>query len=93
MDGNGNDTIWSMVQYSAGLALGGVGAAVAYLWRQMGKIDSVSNRVDVLTDAVDDLVQRQETIEHEQGDQRVLLAEVRNDVKWIRDTMEQNHRK
>ena len=93
MDGNGNDTIWSMVQYSAGLALGGVGAAVAYLWRQLGKIESVGSRVDTLADAVEDLVARQDNMEHEQGDQRVLMAEMRNDVKWIRDTMEQNHRK
>ena len=93
MDGNGNDTIWSMVQYSAGLALGGVGAAVAYLWRQLGKIESVGSRVDTLADAVEDLVARQDKMEHEQGDQRVLMAEMRNDVKWIRDTMEQNHRK
>ena len=93
MDGNGNDTMWSMVQYSAGLALGGVGAAVAYLWRQLGKIESVGSRVDTLADAVEDLVARQDNMEHEQGDQRVLMAEMRNDVKWIRDTMEQNHRK
>ncbi len=93
MDGNGNDTMWSMVQYSAGLALGGVGAAVAYLWRQLGKIESVGSRVDTLADAVEDLVARQDKMEHEQGDQRVLMAEMRNDVKWIRDTMEQNHRK
>lgn len=93
MDGNGNDTIWSMVQYSAGLALGGVGAAVAYLWRQLGKIESVGNRVDTLADAVEDLVARQDNMEHEQGDQRVLMAEMRNDVKWIRETLEQNHRK
>ena len=77
-----------MVQYAAGIILGGVTAAVAYVWRQMGKIDSVSNRVDTLADAVEDLVARQDNMEHEQGDQRVLLAEVRNDVKWIRETME-----
>jgi len=88
VDGNGNDTIWSMVQYAAGIILGGVTAAVAYVWRQMGKIDSVSNRVDTLADAVEDLVARQDNMEHEQGDQRVLMAEVRNDVKWIRETME-----
>jgi len=77
-----------MVQYAAGIILGGVTAAVAYVWRQMGKIDSVSNRVDTLADAVEDLVARQDNMEHEQGDQRVLMAEVRNDVKWIRETME-----
>ena len=82
-----------MVQYAAGIILGGVTAAVAYVWRQMGKIDSVSNRVDTLADAVEDLVARQDNMEHEQGDQRVLMAEMRNDVKWIRETLEQNHRK
>ena len=88
-----NDSLISAVQYVSGLLITGLMGAVAYIWRQLGKIESVGNRVDTLADAVEDLVARQDNMEHEQGDQRVLMAEMRNDVKWIRDTMEQNHRK
>ena len=88
-----NDSLLSAVQYVAGLLITGLMGAVAYIWRQLGKIESVGSRVDTLADAVEDLVARQDNMEHEQGDQRVLMAEMRNDVKWIRDTMEQNHRK
>ena len=83
-----NDSLISAVQYVSGLLITGLMGAVAYIWRQLGKIESVGNRVDTLADAVEDLVARQDNMEHEQGDQRVLMAEVRNDVKWIRETME-----
>lgn len=88
-----NDSLISAVQYVSGLLITGLMGAVAYIWRQLGKIESVGNRVDTLDDAVEDLVARQDNMEHEQGDQRVLMAEMRNDVKWIRETLEQNHRK
>ena len=88
-----NDSLISAVQYVSGLLITGLMGAVAYIWRQLGKIESVGNRVDTLADAVEDLVARQDNMEHEQGDQRVLMAEMRNDVKWIRETLEQNHRK
>lgn len=88
-----NDGLLSeSLQYIAGLAFAALSAAVAFIWRQLGRVDKMSDRVDILADAVEDVVDRQNTLEHEQGDQRVLLAEMRNDVKWIRETLEDHRR-
>ena len=93
MDTNGtNDTLWSLIQYAAGAVLTGLTAVVAYVYRQLSRVESVSSRVDVLSDAVDDVVKRQDEMQREQGDQRVMMAEVRNDVKWIRENLENRHK-
>ena len=88
-----NDGLLSeTLQYVAGLAFAALSAAVAFIWRQLGRVDKMSDRVDILADAVEDVVDRQNVMEHEQGDQRVLLAEMRTDVKWIRETLEEHRR-
>ena len=88
MDNGAHDTVWGVLSDLAVAGVMALGGAVAWLWRKVAQVDGLAQRVDSLSAAIDHLGGRQSTIEHEQGDQRMLLTEMRTDIRWTREAVE-----
>ena len=103
MEQEPTDTFWHIVEY-LGWIIGAIASAViGFGWKEYmrdrsrlialeTKQSSADERADTMASAIEDAIERQNHMEHELGDQRVTLAEVRNDVRWIRDVMERELR-
>lgn len=89
MDNSATDTIWGVLSDAAVAGVLALGGAVAWLWRKVAQVDALSQRVDAIAESVAELNARQGDMEHEQGDQRLMLIEMKTDIRWTREAVEE----
>jgi len=82
-------TFWDVIQTICTAALAGISGIVVYLWRQLSKVDSIDQRVTAVENSLEEIHSRQQEMGVEQNDQKLLLVEMKTDVKWVREAVEE----
>lgn len=72
----------------AASVMAGIGGVVAFLWRKLATVDALTQRVDVMADSIEDIIEKQDAMEAVQSDQKMHLIELCNDMKWVREGVE-----
>ena len=89
MDNSASDTIWGFLSDAAVAGIVALGGIVAWLWRKVAQVDSMSQRVDALTASIAGITVKQRDIERQQGDQGLMLMEMKTDIRWTREAVEE----
>ncbi len=105
MDRQPEEFYWRAIEYAGWLVSAVTSTALGVGWRRYSRDRSrltalerqaaaQDSRTSTLAAAIEEIVSRQDRTELEVNNQRVLLAEIKIDVKWIRETLErQPHRR
>lgn len=82
MDNGSHDSIWSIFSDVAAAGVVALGGAVGWLWRKVAKVDELSQRMS-------EVELRQTALTVASDEKRMMLVELKTDLKWLREAVEE----